>query len=157
MNLQNPKRTRYTETVERNNPLCGTEINQNDEEESAMKSTMKKSVISRVLVMAAVCILAVLSCSAAFADGEWVTVRGESRQAYWRTNGNGNEISVFQVVVKNAPATIYFSQEEGLCYETAARSAAGIGTRRGAAAALSCISTTPASITSGWFRSRRRK
>ena len=83
-----------------------------------MKTTMKKNIFTRMAAMVTICILAILSCAAAFADGEWVNVNGKSRQAYWRTYGNGNEISVFQVVVKNAPATIYFAQEEGLCYET---------------------------------------
>ena len=80
-----------------------------------MKTAQK--MISRVIVLMAVCILAMLSCSAAFADGEYRTVNGKSWKAFWRTNGNGEEISVFQVAVRNAPATVRFAQEEGLCYE----------------------------------------
>ena len=82
-----------------------------------MKTAKRKNFITRVAIMIAICILTVFSCTAALANGDWVNVNGESRQVYWRTYGNGNEISIFQVVVKNAPATIYFAQEEGLCYE----------------------------------------
>ena len=82
-----------------------------------MKTAKRKNFITRAAIMITICILAVFSCSAAFADGDWVNVNGESRQVYWRTYGNGNEISIFHVVVYDAPATIYFEQEEGLCYE----------------------------------------
>ena len=76
-----------------------------------------KGCMKRMAVLLAVCTLAVLCCSAAFADGERVTVRGETRRVYWRSTGNGSEISIFQVSVYRAPATIHFRQEEGLCYE----------------------------------------
>ena len=78
--------------------------------------TMKRT-ISRAVVLMVICILAVLSCSAAFADGESMTFNGKTRRVYWRTNGNGEEVSVFQVAVTKAPGTVYFYQEEGLCYE----------------------------------------
>ncbi len=80
-----------------------------------MKTT--KKIFSRVMVLMTVCILAILACSAAFADGESMTVKGEYRNVYWRTNGNGEEVSIFQVVVNRAPATVRFTQNEGLCYE----------------------------------------
>lgn len=77
-----------------------------------MKTTMK--LITMLLV---ICMLGVLACAPALADGEYITFNGEARPAYWRTDGNGNEISVFQMAVYRAPITITFKQEEGLCYE----------------------------------------
>ncbi len=71
----------------------------------------------KILTLAVTCVLAMLACIGAMADGERRVVNGYCFPAYWRTSGNGTEISAFQVAVKNAPATIHFAQEEGLAYE----------------------------------------
>ena len=78
---------------------------------------LAKKIITKLVMLMVVCSLMMLSCAAAFADGETRTICGETRRAYWRGQGNGSEISIFQVAVQNAPATVYFEQEEGLCYE----------------------------------------
>ena len=71
----------------------------------------------RLTTLLLVCILAIMPWTMALADGEWVTVNNKSWKAFWRTSGNGEEISIFQVAVRSAPATITFYQDEGLCYE----------------------------------------
>ena len=71
-----------------------------------------------IRMAARVCVMVIMMGSIACAeDVKWVNKNGNSWALYWRSNGNGNEISAFQVAVWRAPVTVTFYQEEGLCYE----------------------------------------
>ena len=76
-----------------------------------------KNFGTRLTTLLLVCILAIMPCTMALADGERVNVGGKYWNAFWRYSGNGKEVSIFQAAVRSAPATIYFYQDEGLCYE----------------------------------------
>ena len=71
----------------------------------------------RLTTLLLVCILAIMPWTMVLADGERVSVDGKYWNAFWRDYGNGEEVSIFQVGVWYAPATIHFYQDEGLCYE----------------------------------------
>lgn len=79
--------------------------------------TKARKTTTRMIVCLMVCILAVMACVPALAQGNTRRVNGRVWPVYWRNTGNGEEISIFQVAVTKAPATISFAQEEGLCYE----------------------------------------
>ena len=77
-----------------------------------MKTAKRKNFITRAAIMITICILAVFSCSAAFADGDWVNVNGESRQVYWRTYGNGNEDEDEEIKTKKIDGKWYVDMKK---------------------------------------------